>query len=125
MDHKADLFNSSPKVKINRLNILPPNPEASDPEKAVSLGRFPSWLHRKLPTGNTLLATEKVVTENRLHTVCEEARCPNLLECWSKKTATFLVMGKDCTRSCGFCDIDFAKTPNHSMPMSRHAWPTL
>jgi lipoyl synthase len=111
MDHKADLFNSSPKVKINRLNILPPNPEASDPEKAVSLGRFPSWLHRKLPTGNTLLATEKVVTENRLHTVCEEARCPNLLECWSKKTATFLVMGKDCTRSCGFCDIDFAKTP--------------
>ena len=49
--------------------------------------------------------------ENRLHTVCEEARCPNLLECWSKKTATFLVFGKSCTRACGFCDIDTLKNP--------------
>jgi len=108
---KTDLFDTRPKVKSNRLNILPSNPEISDPEKAVELGRFPSWLHRKLPKGNSLLSTERVMEKNRLHTVCEEAKCPNLLECWSKKTATFLVMGKDCTRSCGFCDIDFSKTP--------------
>lgn len=106
-----DLFDNTPKVKNRRLNVLPPNPETADDNKAVGLGRFPSWLHRKLPQGNNLWKTSKVLSENRLHTVCEEAKCPNLLECWSKKTATFLVMGKQCTRSCGFCDIDFSKSP--------------
>ncbi len=100
-----------PKVKNKRLNVLPPNPEHPQEEKAVGPGRFPSWLHRTLPKGNGLWKTGRVLNQNRLHTVCEEARCPNLLECWSKKTATFLVMGKECTRSCGFCDIDFSKTP--------------
>lgn len=108
---QIDLFDTTPKVKNQKLNILPENPETSDENKAVGLGRFPSWLHRKLPKGNELWNTEQVINRNGLHTVCEEARCPNLLECWSKKTATFLVMGKDCTRSCGFCSIDFAKTP--------------
>lgn len=102
-------FNCAPKVK--KLNILPPNPEENDPEKAVGRGRFPSWLHRKLPEGSNLWKTGKAISENRLHTVCEEAKCPNLLECWSKKTATFLILGKECTRSCGFCDIDFNKSP--------------
>lgn len=108
---QTDLFDAAPKVKSQKLNILPENPESADDDKAVGLGRFPSWLHRKLPKGNELWNTEQVINRNGLHTVCEEARCPNLLECWSKKTATFLVMGKDCTRSCGFCSIDFAKTP--------------
>jgi len=58
------------------------------------------------------VADRKVLAENRLHTVCEEARCPNLLECWSKKTATFLVMGKECTRNCGFAILTFLKPPN-------------
>lgn len=109
-----DRFNASPTVKPNRLNILPPNPEKGqqrDESSVVGPGRFPSWLHRKLPEGTNLWKTGDVLTENRLHTVCEEARCPNLLECWSKKTATFLVMGKACTRNCGFCDIDFSKAP--------------
>lgn len=109
---KAELFDNKPKVKNRRLNILPENPEKSSEERAVPLGRFPSWLHRKLPTGAQLWETGKILGENRLHTVCEEAKCPNLLECWSKKTATFLAMGKECTRNCGFCDIDFSKTPN-------------
>lgn len=112
----AEKFDSSPKVKAglskpHRLNILPENPETADDDKAVGPGRFPSWLHRKLPKGGALWQTSRVVQENRLHTVCEEANCPNLLECWSKKTATFLVMGKACTRNCGFCDIDFTKSP--------------
>lgn len=109
---QTDLFDNSPKVKKNRLNILPPNPEKADPDKAVGPGRFPSWLHRHLAPGGQLAKTGNILAENRLHTVCEEAKCPNLLECWSKKTATFLVMGKECTRSCGFCSIDFAKAPN-------------
>lgn len=106
-----DLFDSKLKVKNRRLNVLPPNPDIQHEDKAVGLGRFPSWLHRKLPKGNDLWKTGQVLNQNRLHTVCEEAKCPNLLECWSKKTATFLVMGKECTRACGFCEIDFAKTP--------------
>lgn len=103
-------FDTRPTVQKRR-NVLPPNPETADPSKAVGLGRFPSWLHRKLPTGNNLWKTGVVLSENRVHTVCEEAKCPNLLECWSKKTATFLVLGSACTRNCGFCDIDFTKTP--------------
>ncbi len=108
---QPDLFDNRPKVKKNRLNVLPQNPEPIDPEKAVGPGRFPSWLHRRLPTGAELRKTGAILSEKRLHTVCEEAKCPNLLECWSKKTATFLVMGKECTRNCGFCDIDFSKKP--------------
>jgi len=88
-----------------KLNILPENNDSE------ALGRFPSWLHRKLPKGGALFQTGLVLKENRLSTVCEEAKCPNLFECWSKKTATFLIMGKECTRACGFCDIDFSKTP--------------
>lgn len=105
-----EIFDAKPKVK-NKLNVLPENPEPADVTKAVGPGRFPSWLHRKLPRGGNLTTTSDIVTENRLHTVCEEARCPNLLECWSKKTATFLIMGKECTRNCGFCSIDFSKQP--------------
>lgn len=107
----SDRFEPFPKVKSRRLNILPENPEKGDPEQVVGPGRFPSWLHRKLPKGSGLRKTESIIEENRLHTVCEEAKCPNLLECWSKKTATFLAMGKECTRSCGFCSIDFSKKP--------------
>lgn len=108
---QKEIFDTSPAVKKRKLNRLPPNPEPNDPQKAVQSGRFPSWLHRKLPKGGNLWATSSVLENQRLHTVCEEAKCPNLLECWSKKTATFLIMGKSCTRSCGFCDIDYSKTP--------------
>ncbi len=112
--------------KKKRLNVLPQNPEKMDgcgsgcgngaggcieSDSVVGPGRFPSWLHRKLPTGVELWNTSKIISENRLHTVCEEARCPNQMHCWSKKTATFLIMGKECTRNCGFCDIDFTKQP--------------
>lgn len=108
---QKDDFNHKPQVKKNKLNILPDNPEERAEHKAVGPGRFPSWLHRKLPEGNNLWKTGNILEENRLYTVCEEAKCPNLPECWSKKTATFLIMGKECTRACGFCDIDFNKQP--------------
>jgi lipoyl synthase len=98
-------------TKAHRLTILPDNPEQAAADAAVAPGRFPSWLHRRLPKGGALWNTDQILAENRLHTVCEEAKCPNLFECWSKKTATFLVMGKACTRNCGFCSIDFSKTP--------------
>lgn len=98
---------------MRRLNVLPENQEKKEDETAsvCGTGRFPSWLHRKLPKTNTLWQTHSVLNTHRLPTVCEEAKCPNLLECYSKKTATFLAMGKTCTRSCPFCSIDFSKAP--------------
>lgn len=97
-------------MRSSKLNILPSNPELNS-QKGVNPGRFPSWLHRKMPKGGNLFKTSEALDKNRLHTVCEEARCPNLPECWSRKTATFLTMGKTCTRNCGFCSIDFTKAP--------------
>jgi lipoic acid synthetase len=88
-----------------KLNVLPKNPEQEE------LGRFPSWLHRKLPRGGQLFKTGALLEKYQLNTVCEEAKCPNRFECYARKTATFLALGKACTRSCGFCDIDFTKQP--------------
>lgn len=104
-------FEVNPQAKPRRLNVLPANPEEQIENSAVGPGRFPSWLHRRLPKGNEIRQTSHVISQHRLHTVCEEAKCPNLMECWSHKTATFLIMGKECTRNCGFCDIDFSKAP--------------
>jgi lipoic acid synthetase len=93
-----------------KLNKLPINPE-SYPDGQTARGRFPSWLHRNLPKGSNLFKTNAILAKYRLNTVCEEAKCPNRFECYSNKTATFLALGKECTRNCGFCDIDFSKTP--------------
>lgn len=109
-----DSFDPKPKVKKN---ILPPSPEKIEEKRVVSVGRFPTWLHRKLPQGDLLWQTNKILGQDRVPTVCEEAKCPNLLECFSKKTATFLTLGKECTRNCGFCDIDFSKTPKPLDPL--------
>jgi lipoyl synthase len=93
----------------NKPNKLPINPESYSSSQL--LGRFPSWLHRKLPRGSNLSHTQKILSQHRLNTVCEEAKCPNRFECYSNHTATFLALGKQCTRNCGFCDIDFSKSP--------------
>jgi lipoic acid synthetase len=65
----------------------------------------PSWLKVKLPTGEPYHRLKSIVDENRLHTVCESAACPNRGECWAKSTATFMILGNVFTRSCGFCNV--------------------
>ncbi len=67
--------------------------------------RKPEWLRVRIPAGGTYNNVRKLMRGQRLHTVCEEAKCPNIWECWSRGTATFLLMGDTCTRSCGFCHI--------------------
>ncbi len=67
--------------------------------------RRPEWIKVKAPTGETYEHVRGLMRSKSLHTVCEEARCPNMGECWNAGTATFLMMGDTCTRSCGFCDI--------------------
>ncbi len=66
---------------------------------------LPPWLSKKIPSPQTVREVEQMMRDQKLHTVCESARCPNLGECWSKKTATFMILGDICTRSCGFCAI--------------------
>ena len=66
---------------------------------------LPDWLRRPLPKGGATLPVRHVVRELALHTVCESAKCPNRNECWSRKTATFMVLGNNCTRRCFFCSV--------------------
>jgi lipoic acid synthetase len=73
-----------------------PNPPA---------GRKPDWLKRRLPTGETFNQVRDLIEAGRLHTVCQEAKCPNIWECYSHRTATFLIMGERCTRNCRFCSV--------------------
>ncbi|MGD9105972.1 MAG: lipoyl synthase [Desulfobacterales bacterium] len=71
----------------------------------------PPWLKRRLPTGHTYEEVRALLNNSRLHTVCQEARCPNLWECFSRHTATFLIMGPCCTRNCRFCNVAHARPP--------------
>jgi lipoic acid synthetase len=67
--------------------------------------RRPEWLKAKIPGGEGYSRIKNIIDANRLHTVCEEARCPNMGECWHSGTATFMILGDICTRSCGFCAV--------------------
>jgi lipoic acid synthetase len=65
----------------------------------------PKWLKVKLPTGENYKKVRALVTEHKLHTICESGSCPNMGECWGEGTATFMILGNICTRSCGFCNV--------------------
>jgi len=72
----------------------------------LELGNKPKWLRAKMPAGKAYAAVRQAVRENRLSTVCEESRCPNIGECWNHGTATIMIMGSVCTRACRFCAVD-------------------
>lgn len=71
----------------------------------IPLGKRPEWLKVRLPTGENYNEVKNLMRRQHLHTVCEEARCPNMSECWNNRSATFMILGDTCTRSCGFCNI--------------------
>jgi lipoyl synthase len=75
-----------------------------EPRPVLSKRHYP-WLKVKLPQGENYFELKQLVRDKRLHTVCESASCPNIGECWNQKTATFMILGDVCTRSCGFCDV--------------------
>jgi lipoic acid synthetase len=84
-------------------------PRVRHPEKAHRpdnpVARKPAWIRAKAPGTPGYAATHSLVREHKLTTVCEEARCPNIGECWEKKHATFMIMGEICTRACAFCNV--------------------
>jgi lipoic acid synthetase len=85
------------------------SPRPRHPEKAhrpdSPVMKKPEWIRVKAPVSAGYFATQKIMRDNGLHTVCEEAGCPNIGECWEKKHATFMIMGDTCTRACAFCNV--------------------
>ncbi len=78
-------------------------------KKEQASANKPDWLKVRLPTGPRYQAIKNIVENNKLHTVCESAACPNRGECWNLGTATFMILGNICTRSCGFCNVQTGK----------------
>ena len=97
MDLSAGLF---------ELPIVSAADRAAEPQG----GRLPRWLKRNVPKGNGNHYTARLIEELGLETVCESAKCPNRMECWSQRTATFMILGNVCTRPCGFCSVPKGKT---------------
>ncbi len=79
-----------------------------DPDRLVQIGtrkRRPDWLKVRLPSGDTYFEVKRLVEEQSLHTVCQSASCPNIGECWNRRSLTIMILGGVCTRSCRFCDV--------------------
>jgi lipoic acid synthetase len=87
------------------LNVIP------DPAPAAGHPRKPSWLKMKMPAGPEYAKLLNLVNDHQLHTVCQSAKCPNMGECWAAGTATLMILGDVCTRSCGFCHIATGRPP--------------
>jgi len=73
--------------------------------RPITLGEIPPWIRVRVSEGENFKELKGLVQERRLHTVCEEARCPNIFDCWSRRTATFMILGDVCTRACRFCAV--------------------
>src|ERR1043165_1922888 len=80
------------------------NNEAAQPQQ-LAIKRKPAWLRAKVPGGAGYQNLKAILDKHRLHTVCEEAGCPNMGECWARGVATIMILGDTCTRACGFCNI--------------------
>ena len=89
-------------------NVIPPIPPIVKEEKTIRTPR-PDWLKVKAPVGQTYTNLRNMIHSKSLHTVCEEARCPNIGECWGSGTATFMILGDICIRNCRFCAITTGK----------------
>lgn len=88
--------------------------ELSDPKNGK-----PKWLKVKLPIGKEFREVRKIVDENKLHTICQSGNCPNMGECWGEGTATFMILGNVCTRSCSFCAVATGRPPEYDLDEPR------
>src|SRR5690606_8906949 len=79
---------------------------SSSAPKSTVRPRKPDWLKKRIPDPQAMKEMRLLLDQLKLNTICEEAACPNIGECWAKKTATFLILGDMCTRACGFCNVE-------------------
>jgi lipoic acid synthetase len=91
----------------------------------LSTKRKPDWLRAKVPGGAGYERVKKIVDEHRLHTVCEEAGCPNMGECWARGVATIMILGDTCTRACGFCNVKTGRPPTLDLDEPRRVAESL
>lgn len=99
---------------------LTPRYAADDPRVGHAAGaRCPEWLKVAVPAGDNYRDLKQLVRAQRLHTVCESARCPNIGECWQSRTATFLILGNICTRRCAFCAVESGQPTEHDLDEPR------
>jgi lipoic acid synthetase len=103
LDH---LRPSSAIGSSNSSSTLSPQPSALSPSDHISRPRLPSWFKVEAKTGPDYLDIKQTMERLNLHTICEEARCPNRWECWNARTATFLILGDICTRRCHYCSVE-------------------
>ena len=94
-----------------------------DPAAEPSARRHPDWIRARMPSGEMSATWASSCAASSLNTVCEEARCPNIGECWDQRTATFMILGDTCTRACGFCAVKTGPARPGSTTTSRGAWP--
>jgi lipoyl synthase len=97
-----DLLNNDPR-KVGAVQRVRHPEKAHRPDQPIA--RKPAWIRVKAPGSEKFAETQRIVRQHRLVTVCEEAGCPNIGECWEKKHATFMIMGDTCTRACAFCNV--------------------
>ena len=98
----GDTTKSLGKASLSLTGLVLDNQKSA---QQMKVGRKPDWLRAKVPGGEGYLKLKALIDEHRLHTVCQEASCPNMGECWSRGTATIMILGDTCTRSCGFCNV--------------------
>jgi lipoic acid synthetase len=92
-------------------NKQPSVTSSSNKQLRAEIEAMPEWLRRPIGKASELSAVQRIIKQRQIHTICEEGRCPNRGECYSQKTATFLLMGPVCTRSCAFCQVDKGHAP--------------
>lgn len=97
----------------------------SEPTQHLRLGKKPEWLRAKVPGGAGYERLKRIIDDHRLHTVCQEASCPNMGECWSRGTATIMILGDVCTRSCGFCNVRTGRPPTLDLDEPRRVAESL
>ncbi|MCH9029132.1 MAG: lipoyl synthase [Bacteroidetes bacterium] len=90
---------------MSRINQYQRNYKEKIEKSKIPLGKRPDWLKIKLPVGDNYNEVRNLMRSLKLNTVCEEANCPNIAECWNHRTATFMILGNICTRTCGFCNV--------------------
>ncbi|MCH7722333.1 MAG: lipoyl synthase [Bacteroidetes bacterium] len=90
---------------MSRINQYQRNYKEKIEKSKIPLGKRPDWLKIKLPVGDNYNEVRNLMRRLKLNTVCEEANCPNIAECWNHRTATFMILGNICTRTCGFCNV--------------------
>jgi lipoic acid synthetase len=108
--HQSESFENTEKLMAFRLPVVA-EPEMPAGTETSGTGRLPRWLKRPIPQSNSNHLTAELMDELRLETVCDNAKCPNRMECYSQQTATFMILGNTCTRPCGFCAVNRGRPP--------------